>query len=199
MVVKQAWADVSGWALPQLPPLITDILLSLDEKYLIFSNWLRGDVVLFDISEDPKNPVFKDRLFVGGNFVASNAAVTSVSEEALAAVGLTERPQRLVIKGVEIQGGPQMLQLSLDGKRLYVTNSLLSPWDAQFYGKEFTEQKGSQLIRLLIDTENGKLSVDESFVVDFGQEPDGPVLAHECRYPGGDCSSDIWLAPGSTW
>eukprot|EP01042_Synura_sphagnicola_P024605 gene24605-31493_t len=60
VAVKQAWADVSGWALPQLPPLITDILLSLDDKYLIFSNWLRGDVVLFDISEDPKNPVFKD-------------------------------------------------------------------------------------------------------------------------------------------
>ena len=23
-------------------------------------------------------------------------------------------------------------------------------------------------------------------------EPDGPVLAHEIRYPGGDCSSDIF-------
>ncbi len=26
-----------------------------------------------------------------------------------------------------------MIQLSLDGKRLYVTNSLYSPWDKQFY------------------------------------------------------------------
>lgn len=26
-----------------------------------------------------------------------------------------------------------MTQLSLDGKRLYVTNSLYSPWDKQFY------------------------------------------------------------------
>ena len=26
-----------------------------------------------------------------------------------------------------------MLQLSLDGKRLYVTNSLYSSWDNQFY------------------------------------------------------------------
>jgi len=31
--------------------------------------------------------------------------------------------------------------------------------------------------------------------VDFHDEPDGPVLAHEMRYPGGDCTSDIWLAP----
>ncbi len=26
-----------------------------------------------------------------------------------------------------------MMQLSLDGKRLYVTTSLFSPWDKQFY------------------------------------------------------------------
>ena len=32
-----------------------------------------------------------------------------------------------------IEGAPQMLQLSLDGKRLYVTTSLFSPWDKQFY------------------------------------------------------------------
>lgn len=42
VVVKQPWLDVSGWALPQLPPLITDILISLDDKWLFFSNWLRG-------------------------------------------------------------------------------------------------------------------------------------------------------------
>jgi hypothetical protein len=42
-VIKQPWVDVTGWALPQLPPLITDILLSLDDKYLFFSNWLRGE------------------------------------------------------------------------------------------------------------------------------------------------------------
>lgn len=28
-----------GWTLPTLPPLITDILISLDDKYLYFSNW----------------------------------------------------------------------------------------------------------------------------------------------------------------
>lgn len=39
----------------------------------------------------------------------------------------------LLKKGKRIYGGPQMLQLSLDGKRLYVTTSLFSPWDKQFY------------------------------------------------------------------
>ena len=42
VVVKQPWLDVTGWALPQLPALITDILISLDDKWLFFSNWLRG-------------------------------------------------------------------------------------------------------------------------------------------------------------
>lgn len=37
------------------------------------------------------------------------------------------------MKGKPIRGATQMLQLSLDGKRLYVTTSLLSPWDRQFY------------------------------------------------------------------
>lgn len=35
--------------------------------------------------------------------------------------------------------------------------------------------------------------LNQDFLVDFGKEPDGPVLAHEIRYPGGDCSSDIYL------
>ena len=34
-------------------------------------------------------------------------------------------------------GAPQMLQLSLDGKRLYCTSSLISVWDVQFFPKMF--------------------------------------------------------------
>lgn len=32
VAIKQDWVQVEGWALPELPPLITDILLSLDDK-----------------------------------------------------------------------------------------------------------------------------------------------------------------------
>lgn len=84
-----------------------------------------------------------------------------------------------------------MLQLSLDGKRLYLTTSLFSRWDAQFYPEMI--ENGSMMVRLLVDTDHGGLRVDEDFLVDFGDEPEGPVLAHELRYFGGDCSSDIWL------
>lgn len=49
------------------------------------------------------------------------------------------------------------------------------------------------MMQIDVDTVKGGLSVNENFLVDFGKEPDGPVLAHEVRYPGGDCTSDIWL------
>lgn len=50
------------------------------------------------------------------------------------------------------------------------------------------------LIQIDIDTENGGLKLNQDLCVDFGEEPEGPVLAHEIRYPGGDCTSDIYLA-----
>ena len=46
---------------------------------------------------------------------------------------LKEQPDPVYLGGKRVEGGPQMLQLSLDGKRLYCTTSLFSPWDKQFY------------------------------------------------------------------
>ncbi len=43
--VSRAPVQVEGWILPEVPPLITDILISLDDKFIYFSNWLRGDIV----------------------------------------------------------------------------------------------------------------------------------------------------------
>lgn len=82
-----------------------------------------------------------------------------------------------------------MLQLSLDGKRLYVTNSLFSSWDDQFYPD--IGKSGSYMIKVDVDNEKGGMKIDQSFYLEFS---DGPYRAHETRYPGGDCSSDIFLA-----
>lgn len=81
-----------------------------------------------------------------------------------------------------------MLQLSLDGRRLYVTNSLFSTWDDQFYPD--IGKLGSQQIRIDVDNETGGMKIDETYYVEFA---DGPYRAHETRYPGGDCSSDIFI------
>ena len=56
-----------------------------------------------------------------------------------------------------------------------------------------SHRKGSMLLQVDVDSVNGGLKLNPDFCVDFGEEPDGPALAHEVRYPGGDCSSDIWL------
>jgi methanethiol oxidase len=71
----------------------------------------------------------------------------------------------------------QMLHISLDGKRLYVTNSLFSSWDNQFYPQ--IGKQGSYLLQIDCDIQNGGLRLNERFHVDLGKEPDGPVRAHE--------------------
>jgi len=46
---------------------------------------------------------------------------------------LEPQPAPVFVKGRKLYGGPQMLQMSLDGKRIYISDSLLSGWDRQFY------------------------------------------------------------------
>jgi selenium-binding protein 1 len=57
----------------------------------------------------------------------------------------------------------------------------------------FSSREGSMMLQIDVDTVNGGLKLNPNFLVDFGKEPLGPALAHELRYPGGDCSSDIWI------
>ena len=103
--------------------------------------------------------------------------------------GVIGKPSQL--RGHAASGGPQMLQLSLDGKRLYVTNSLYSSWDNQFYPS--LAKTGSCLVQVDCDTDRGGLKINDRFFVDFGREPHGPARAHEMHFPAGDCTSDIWV------
>ncbi|MEX0679194.1 MAG: selenium-binding family protein [Pirellulales bacterium] len=157
--------EQEGWPFP-VPGLITDLLVSMDDRYLYFSNWLHGDVRQYDIS-NPAEPKLTGRLWLGGVIKKSGK-----------------------FRGRDFVGGPQMLQLSLDGKRLYVTNSLYSSWDNQFYPP--IGKNGSALLQIDCDPDGG-MKLNEDFFVDFGPEPGGPARAHEMRFPGGDCTSDIWI------
>jgi selenium-binding protein 1 len=168
-VISVPSVELAGWPIP-VPGLITDLVLSMDDRFLYFSNWLHGDLRQYDVS-DPANPKLTGSLWLGG-----------VLGKGGEAPGLPGR---------KLQGGPQMLQLSLDGKRLYVTNSLLSSWDNQFYPD--MAKAGSSMVQIDCDTVNGGMTLNERFFVDFSKEPNGPARAHEMRYPGGDCTSDIWI------
>lgn len=158
--------ETEGWPFP-VPGLITDLVLSMDDRFLYFSNWLHGDLRQYDVS-DPANPKLTGQVWLGG------------------VIGKTAE-----MRGKKLEGGPQMLQLSLDGKRLYVTNSLYSPWDNQFYPD--MAKNGSYLLQIDCDTQKGGMKLNENFMIDFGAEPGGAARAHEIRFPGGDCTSDIWV------
>jgi methanethiol oxidase len=152
--------ELEGWPFP-VPALITDLVVSMDDKALYFSNWLHGDLRRYDVS-DPANPKLTGQLWLGG---------------------LLGKPSDA---GRDLNGGPQMLQLSLDGRRLYVTNSLYSTWDNQFY-------PGLRSWLLKVDIgEDGSMTVDPNFFVDFGDRPGGPARAHEVRLQGGDCTTEIF-------
>ncbi|CAG0912874.1 unnamed protein product [Notodromas monacha] len=172
-VISVPAKKVEGWALPEMPGLITDIIISLDDKFVYFSNWLHGDIRQYDIST-PDKPKLVGQIFLGGSIHKESKVKVIEDEE------LKEQPEAKYVKGKRILGGPQMIQLSLDGKRLYVTNSLFTSWDKQFY-PEMVE-KGSMMLQVDVDTEKGGLRLNENFLVDFGEESDGPVLAHEIRF-----------------
>lgn len=165
-VVQVAPVETAGWPFP-VPGLITDLVLSLDDRFLYFANWLHGDIRQYDVS-NPSKPRLAGRVWLGG------------------VIG--HKPD---LKRAGAAGGPQMLQLSRDGKRLYVTSSLYSVWDNQFYPR--MAEKGSWMLQIDCDTAKGGLALNDDFYVDFGKEPWGPARAHEIRFPGGDCTSDIWV------
>ena len=152
--------ELEGWPFP-VPSLITDLVVSMDDRFLYFSNWLHGDLRQYDVS-DPENPKLTGRLWLGG---------------------LLGKPSDA---GRELNGGPQMLQLSLDGRRLYVTNSLYSTWDNQFY-----QGLRSWLLKVNCNPEGG-MEVDPDFFVDLHDRPGGPARAHEVRLQGGDSTSEIF-------
>jgi selenium-binding protein 1 len=78
-------------------------------------------------------------------------------------------------------GGPQMVELSRDGRRIYVTNGLFSPVDAQFYPGGFD----GWVVKAELQR-GGGLALDRNFLVmlEDGMRP------HQVRLQGGDASSD---------
>lgn len=142
-------------------PLITDINLSLDDRFLYVSCFGTGEFRQYDVS-DPFNPKRTGSVHLGG------------------IVRRTPHP-----KSGPLNGGPQMVEVSRDGRRIYVTNSLYAAWDKQFY------PDGIQGWAVKIDADpNGGMQLDPEFFVDFGAE-----RPHQVRLQGGDASSDSYCYP----
>jgi selenium-binding protein 1 len=144
-----------------VPPLITDINLSLDDRFLYLACFGTGDLQQWDVG-DPFKPKLAGKVRLGG-IVARGA-----------------HP-----KAGPLNGGSQMLELSRDGRRIYLSNSLYGAWDTQFY----PEGIAGWVARVDADP-NGDLRVDPEFFVPFSGE-----RAHQVRLEGGDSSSDSYCYP----
>src|SRR5918995_131358 len=59
-VIAVEGVEQEGWPFP-VPGLITDLVVSMDDRFLYFSNWLHGDLRQYDIS-DPAHPRLTGRL-----------------------------------------------------------------------------------------------------------------------------------------
>jgi len=142
-------------------PLLSDINLSLDDRYLYASCWGTGQMLRYDVS-DPFNPKPAGSLRIGG---------------------IAQRTPHPNNPSKPLNGGPQMVEISRDGKRIYFTNSLYRAWDDQFY------PDGIDGWMVKVDAgDDGSLHFDPTFFVEF---PQG-LRPHQVRLEGGDASSDSY-------
>ena len=147
-----------------VPPLVTDINLSLDDRSLYVSCFGTGELRRYDVS-DPFNPVHTGSIQLGG-------------------IGRTSTHAALGDR--QLNGGPQMVEISRDGRRVYLTNSLYRTWDDQFY----PEGIRGWLAKIDVD-ERGVMSLDPCcFVQVEGMRP------HQVRLEAGDASSDSYCFSG---
>src|SRR5262249_5728834 len=147
-----------------VPPLVTDIDLSMDDRFLYVACWSTGDLQQYDVS-DPLNPKITGKLRIAG--IVSPATHPGA-------------------KNGKLNGGPQMVEVSRDGRRVYFTSSLYGAIDPQFY----PEGIDGWMVKLDAGPAGG-IAFDPKFFIDWpkGHRP------HQVRLQGGDCSSDSYCYP----
>src|SRR6266511_456136 len=148
-----------------VPPLVSDIDLSVDDRWLYVACWGTGELKQYDVS-DPSNPREAGSVRLGG---------------------IVRRQPHPAAPGQPLGGGPQMVEVSRDGRRAYVSNSLYASWDAQFYPDGI---KG--WVAKLDTRPEGGMTLDQRFFARFdeGERP------HQVRLEGGDASSDSYCFTG---
>jgi selenium-binding protein 1 len=146
-----------------VPPLLTDINLSVDDRFLYASNWGTGELQQYDVS-DPFHPKLTGSVRIGGIVRRS---------------GHPSQPEK------PLNGGPQMVEISRDGRRVFFTNSLYASWDNQFY------PDGIKGWMAALDVKSdGGVQLARDFFVNFGD-----LRSHQVRLEGGDASSDSYCYP----
>ena len=143
-----------------VPPLVTDIDLSIDDRFLYVSCFGTGEMKQYEVS-DPFHPKEVGSVHIGG---------------------IVRRAPHPKEPARKLSGGPQMVEVSRDGKRVYFTNSLYAAWDEQFY----PDGVGNWMVKLDVGPEGG-VQFDPRF---FFETKD--YRLHQVRLEGGDASSDSY-------
>ncbi len=144
-----------------VPPLVTDINLSLDDRFLYVSCWGTGELRQYDVA-DPMSPQLTGSIKIGG------------------IVGRATHP---AFPNDRLNGGPQMVEISRDGRRVYFTNSLYAAWDEQFYPDGIR----GWMAKADVDA-NGGMHLDPGFFIQTGET----MRPHQVHLEGGDASSDSY-------
>ena len=123
-----------------VPPLVTDINLSLDDRFLYVSCWGTGELRQYDVS-DPFHPRLIATISIGG---------------------IVNRTPHPASDGRPLNGAPQMVEISRDGTRVYFTNSLYAAWDEQFYPDGVRGWMAKADVGA-----DGRLALDDRFLLEF--------------------------------
>ena len=149
-----------------VPPLVTDIDLSMDDRFLYVSCWGTGDLRQYDVSRSVPARSSPARCRIGG--IVSRASASRGANGPL-------------------NGGPQMVEISRDGKRVYFTNSLYGAIDPQFY----PEGIDGWMVKLDAGAER-RHRVRSDASSSTGRRATARI---RCACKGGDCSSDSYCYP----
>nr|WP_237769942.1 selenium-binding family protein [Ornithinimicrobium sp. CNJ-824] len=147
-----------------VPPLITDIDLSVDDRFLYVSCFGTGQSIQLDVT-DPLHPRQVGEIRLGG---------------------IMTRASHPAAPDLPLAGAPQMVEISRDGRRVYWTNSLYGAWDDQFY----PDGVGAWMAKADIDPGTGRMTLDERFFP-HGDDFRGNRV-HQTHLEGGDASSDSY-------
>ncbi|MBV8119523.1 MAG: selenium-binding family protein [Alphaproteobacteria bacterium] len=147
-----------------VPPLVTDIDLSMDDRFLYVACWGTGELRQYDVS-DP--------------FAAKLTGTVRIG-------GIVSRAGHPAAKNGALNGGPQMVEISRDGRRVYFTNSLYGVIDEQFY----PDGIDGWMVKLDAGPDGG-IVFDPRFFIDWPKNR----RPHQIRLDGGDCSSDSYCYP----
>jgi len=147
-----------------VPPFVTDIDLSLDDRFLYVACWGTGELRQYDVS-DPFSPRQTGAVRVGG---------------------VVSRATHPAAKNGTLNGAPQMVEVSRDGRRVYFTNSLYGTIDEQLY----PDGVDGWMVKLDAGPDGG-IAFDPKFFIDWPKSH----RPHQIRLDGGDCSSDSYCYP----